>query len=133
MDREPPLYESRRLPKNLWQRYGVYRDRIELVSWFGRFRIRFEDVVAIELSESLVRSMAKGQMGTLRGMKLDWADFIPHVEVRTSRGAIRSFRFTPDDPHEFIQAVLAARRRYPLFAEREARDGPQVDSIQLRV
>ncbi|MEZ0325056.1 MAG: hypothetical protein ACAH95_04060, partial [Fimbriimonas sp.] len=100
---ELPIYESRRHAKGLWQRYLVYRDRIELRTLFGRFRIKMQDIEDISVSPSLMALMRKGQIGKaaeLRAVKADMADFVEHVTLRTKTGVIRNFRFTPEDPAE---------------------------------
>ncbi len=118
---ELPIYESRRHAKGLWQRYLVFRDRVELRTFFGRFRIKMSDIEEISVSPSiaaLIRDKKMGQARELREIKLDSADFAEHVSLRTKGGLLRSFRFTPDDPAEFVYSVQSARRHYPQLVER---------------
>ena len=42
-----------------------------------------------------------------RILKLDWADFFPHVSLHKQSGFFRDYRFTPDDPDAFVATVQA--------------------------
>jgi hypothetical protein len=111
---ELPIYESKRTAAGLWQRYLVFRDRVELRTLFGRFRLPFESIVSIDVSPPLLKVMARGQMSKeLRAIKLDCADLVEHVCVQSSRGVIRYYRFTPDDPKEFAYSAISAWERFP--------------------
>jgi hypothetical protein len=59
----------------------------------------------------------------LRGIKLDLADISEHV-VLEKTGFWKQFRFTPDDPDEFVAAARAAlddfRSRKPGEQTRQA-------------
>jgi hypothetical protein len=130
---EMPVYESRRSWKNFWQGYAVYRDRIELRSFFGRFRIMMEDVESIEVSPSLSNLIVKGQPGKaaeLRSMKMDFADFCEHVALRTRKGMFRVFRFTPEEPSEFVYAALSALRKVPTL--KPVLDEPEPTRLRIR-
>jgi hypothetical protein len=131
---EQPLHESRRMAKNLWQSYRIFRDRIELRTWFGRYTIPFDWVESVEISESLMKKLFTRGSLKFRGVKLDFADLAPHVVVHTNRGLLRSYHFTPDDLHEFVLAAQSARDRYPLLAERLQRDNdtPPVQRLNAR-
>jgi hypothetical protein len=131
---ELPIYESRRHAKGLWQNYRVFRDRVELRSVFGFFRIKMEDIEEISVSPSLMALMAKGQMGKaaeIRAAKLDMADFVEHVVLRTRKGVFRVLRFTPDNPLEFVYSVQSAMRHYPKMM-RQPSTPAKVESPRLR-
>ena len=94
-----PIYASPPRAKSLWQRYEVYPDRIELHCWWflgGKYVIRAEDLVSATVRPPVV--------GLSWALKLDLADFRPHVALRRERGFFRELRVTPDDPEAFVAA-----------------------------
>ncbi|HSI73008.1 MAG TPA: hypothetical protein VK934_07505, partial [Fimbriimonas sp.] len=111
---ELPIYESKKTTRGLWQRYLVFRDHVELRTMFGIYRLRFQDIDSIEISPPLTTLLRQGKVAKeLRAMKLDFADMVEHVCIGTSRGLIRFYRFTPDDPKEFAYAANSAWRHFP--------------------
>jgi hypothetical protein len=102
---EQPLYESRRMFRNLWQRYRVYADRIEL-SFFGRARIvSADDIVDVEVRNApVIGDLFRGKgFAHSFALKLDLADFFRHVAIHRRSGWIKHIRVTPDDPQEFAR------------------------------
>ncbi|MHC4115927.1 MAG: hypothetical protein ACYSWO_00320 [Planctomycetota bacterium] len=102
---EQPLYESRRMLRNLWQRYRIYADRVEL-SLFGKAKvIRADDIVDVEVRPAPVIGdlfRAKGIAYSF-ALKMDLADFFRHVAIHRRSGWIKHVRVTPDDPEEFVR------------------------------
>jgi len=97
---EQPLYESRRMFRNLWQRYRIYSDRVEL-KLFGKGKIiRADDLVEVEVRRPPVRG--KGFAYSF-ALKMDLADFYCHVAIHRRSGWIKHVRVTPDDPEEFVR------------------------------
>jgi hypothetical protein len=101
---EQPLYESRRLFRNLWQRYRIYPDRIELRSFVGSKTVPADDIVNVEVRESpVIGDLFRGKgLAYSLALKLDLADFFRHVAIHRRAGWIRHIRITPDDPEEFV-------------------------------
>ena len=102
---EQPLYESRRLFRNLWQRYRIYADRIELRSFVGSKVIAADDIIDVEVRESpVIGDLFRGKgLAYSLALKLDLADFYRHVAIHRRSGWIRHIRVTPDDPEKFVQ------------------------------
>jgi len=100
---ERPLYESRRMFRNLWQGYRIYADRVELKSSVGIKIIASDDILDVEVRPALVI----GDLFRGRGfaysfaLKMDFADFYRHVAIHRRSGWIKHIRVTPDDPEEF--------------------------------
>ena len=101
---DQPLYVSRRLFRNLWQRYRIYTDRIELRTFMGWKVIRAEDIVDIEIRPPVVIGDLFRGKGFARSfpLKLDMADFFRHVAIHRRSGWIKYVRFTPNDPDTFV-------------------------------
>ncbi len=102
---EKPLYESRRLFRNLWQRYRVYADRVELRSFFGKKIIPADDILDVEVRPSgVIGDLFRGKgLAYSLALKMDLADFFRHVAIRRRSGWIKHIRITPDDPEEFVR------------------------------
>ena len=102
---EQALYESRRMFRNLWQRYRIYADRVEL-SFFGRARIiTAGDIVEVEVRRPpVIGDLFRGRgFAYSFALKLDLADFFQHVAIHRRSGWIKHIRITPDDPEEFVR------------------------------
>jgi len=100
-----PLYTSGKSFRNLWQEYRIYRDRIELRSFFGWKVIRAEDIIDVEIRPPLVIGdffRGKGFAQSF-ALKLDMSDFFRHVAVHRRSGWIKHLRFTPDDLDTFVR------------------------------
>jgi hypothetical protein len=108
-----PLYVSKRMPRNLWQEYRVFTDRIEIQCRFllSTFTIPFDDIAEVSLSWPLAIEIfrAKAWKGGLP-CKLDLVAFYTHIVVRRISGLFRNIRFTPDDPNRFLSACLQAQQ-----------------------
>jgi len=107
---DTPLYVSKRMAKNLWQQYRIYRDRLELQSW-----ILFHTVVVPtnEIQDVEVRpSVFSGQKGFTWGIKIDNSDLCRHVLLTKKRGFFKRIGISPDDPEKFVeicQSILLNR------------------------
>ena len=102
---ERPLYESRRLFRNLWQQYRIYADRVEL-SLFGKAKIiAADDIVDVEVREPpVIGDLLRGKgFAYSFALKMDLADFFRHVAIHRRSGWIKHIRVTPDDPEEFVR------------------------------
>lgn len=103
------IYESKRKLRNLWQSYKIYDDRIELRFWliFRTLRVRREEISNIEVRPPLVifdKLRKRYRLRDLfRTVKLDFADFSNHVVIELNRKIIKQYRFTPDNPDEFVK------------------------------
>jgi hypothetical protein len=112
---ETPIYTSKSSLKSLWQAYRIYADRLEFDTLFGQMTIPFDQVERVEVSESDVKGLLKGnlQLRNFRpALKLDWANFVEHVVVDKSEGRLRRVLFTPDDPAAFKRALDEALARF---------------------
>jgi hypothetical protein len=102
---EQPLYESRRMFRNLWQRYRVYTDRIELHFFLGKKILRVDDIVDLEVRAApVIGDLFRGKgLAFSLALKLDFSDFFRHVAIHRRSGWIKYIRITPNDPEEFIR------------------------------
>ena len=102
------VYTSKSSVKSLWQEYRIYEDRLEFGTLFGQLTIPFEQVESVEVSESDLKGLLKGDLklkGFRPALKLDWANFVEHVVLDKSAGFVRRVLFTPDDPEAFKSAL----------------------------
>lgn len=101
MSDDRPVYVSRGLWRNLFQRYAVHTDHVELPCrvLLHTFRVPLADIVEVGVSPPSV-------FFHFWGMNLDFATFSRHVYVVRKRGLFRTIKFTPDDPDAFLQAML---------------------------
>jgi len=94
------VYTSKRTVKSLWQEYRIYRDRLELQSWF-----LFHTIVvpANEIQAAEVRpSLFGGVKGIIWGIKLDNCNLCRHVLLTRKSGLFKRIGFAPDDPEKFV-------------------------------
>jgi hypothetical protein len=111
---EQPLLVSRSSVKSLWQEYRIYADRLEFDTLVGMMTIPLEQIESIELSDSDVKDLLKGDLKLKNfrpALKLDWANFVEHVVLDKSEGRVRRLLFTPDDPAKFKAVLDEALRR----------------------
>lgn len=102
---EQPLYESRRLFRNLWQQYRIYADRVEL-RLFGRARIILaDDILGVEVRPApVIGDLLRGKGFAFSfALKMDLADFFRHVAIHRRSGWLKHIRITPDDPEKFVE------------------------------
>ncbi|MHA2168629.1 MAG: hypothetical protein ACXAB7_01825 [Candidatus Kariarchaeaceae archaeon] len=103
------IYESKRKLRNLWQSYKIYDDRIELRFWLllKTLHVRRDEINWIEVRPPIVifdKLRKRYRLRDLfRAVKLDFADFSNHVVIELNRKIIKQYRFTPDDPQEFVK------------------------------
>lgn len=103
-----PIYTSKSSVKSIWQEYRIYDDRLEFSTLFGLMTVPFEHVESVEVSESDLKGLLKGDLklkGFRPALKLDWANFVEHVVLDKSDGLLRRVLFTPDDPKAFKAAL----------------------------
>jgi len=96
-----PIYSSKRTGKGLWQAYRIYRDRLELQSWFllHTLVVPTNEIQAIEVRPP----------GIIWGVKLDNCNFCRHVLLTKKSGRFKRIGFSPDDPEKFTalcQSIL---------------------------
>jgi hypothetical protein len=109
-----PIYTSASTVKSLWQEYRIYPDRVEFDTKFGRLTVPFEQLESVEISESEVRGLLRGDLHLKNfrpALKLDWANFLEHVVLDKDSG-VRRILFTPDDLPAFKAACDGALARY---------------------
>jgi len=102
------LYVSNSTAKSLWQEYRIYKDHVEFATMFGNISIPFESIESIDVQESDVKGLLKGDLklkGFKPAVKLDWANFLEHVVLDKKDGLCKRFLFTPEDPHEFKEVL----------------------------
>jgi hypothetical protein len=112
---ETPIYTSKSTVKSLWQEYNIFYNRLEFNTHFGLMTIPFEHVEGIDVSESEVKGLVKGDLHLKNfrpALKLDWANFLEHIVIDKSEGYIRRLLLTPDDPANFKSALDEALRRF---------------------
>jgi hypothetical protein len=98
---DTPLYASKRTAKSLWQQYRIYRDRLELQSWFlfHTVVVPVNEIQAIEACPSVW----SGQDGFTWGIKIDNCDLCRHVLLTKKSGVFKRIGFTPDEPEKFVE------------------------------
>jgi hypothetical protein len=112
---ETPAYTSKSTVKSLWQEYRIYADHVEFDTHFGRMIIPFDCIEKVDLSESEVRGLLRGDLHLKNfrpALKLDWANFLEHVVIDKSEGWVRRVLITPEDAPGFKTALEAALDRY---------------------
>ncbi|MGD9140819.1 MAG: hypothetical protein PVJ42_04700 [bacterium] len=112
---DTPVYTSRSTVKSIWQEYRIYDDRVEFDTHLGKMTIPFDRIERIEISESEVEGLLKGDLhlkGFRPALKLDWANFVEHVVLDKSEGLIKRVLFTPDDLDAFKSALEGALSSY---------------------
>lgn len=120
--KDEPLYRSKPTAKSLWREYRLFGDRIELdsVPW-GTVRVPLEDVKGVVVRPPVVIfDVLRGDYGLgdlLRAPKLDMADLHEHLALEKT-GFWKQFRFTPEDPQGFKDAI---DRTLAEFRERMSR------------
>jgi hypothetical protein len=95
------LYCSKPLPRNLWQTYKIYPDKLELQCrvLFHRIVIK-KDILSITLCEP------GWDFSKWWVLNFDFCPFYQHVLIKCrSRLWGKYMRFTPDNPKAFIDCV----------------------------
>jgi hypothetical protein len=101
---ETPLYVSKSTARSLWQEYRIYKDHVEFATHLGTISIPFDSIERIEVRESDVKGLLKGDLqlkGFRPALKIDWANFQEHVVLDRNEGFCKRFLFTPENPQEF--------------------------------
>ena len=103
-----PIYISKRTGKGLWQEYRIYRDRLELQSWFlfHTVVVPANEIQAVEVRPSIFH----GREGFIWGVKLDNCNLCRHVLLTKKSGVFKRIGFSPDDPDKFVavcQSVIS--------------------------
>jgi len=105
---EEPVYISKSTARSLWQEYRIYEDHIEFATHFGNVVIPFDVIESVEVKESDVKGLLKGDLqlkGFKPAIKLDWANFREHVVLDKQGGLCKRFLFTPENPEEFKKVL----------------------------
>jgi hypothetical protein len=104
---ETPIYVSEPTGRNLWQKYCVYPDRLELSSrlLLKTFVIPGTELIDVEVRPGgVIVDLWRGKsLASSLALKLDWADLFTHVAIRRKSGLVKYIRFTPDDPEKFVE------------------------------
>ena len=112
---EEPLYTSKCTFKSFWQTYSVFATHLEFHTFFGKMVIPFENIEKVEVTESDVAGLLKGDL-KLRdfrpALKLDWANFTEHIVLDKSDGMLHRILFTPDNIQEFMDALKGAKGKF---------------------
>lgn len=112
---EKAIYTSASSVKSLWQEYRIYDNRVEFDTLLGKMTIPFAHIERINISESEVKGLLKGDLHLKNfrpALKLDWANFLEHVVLDKNEGFIQRVLFTPDDPVAFKKALEMSLARY---------------------
>lgn len=112
---EGEVYTSQSTVKSLWQEYRICDERVEFDTRFGMLTVPFEHIEQVEVSESEVKGLLRGDLHLKNfrpALKLDWANFLEHVVLDKSQGFVRRILFTPDDLQAFTSALNSALARY---------------------
>jgi len=106
--KETPLYTSTRTIKNLWQRYRIYKDRLELQSWllFHSIIVQRNEIQAVEVRPSVF----SGRKGFAWGIKMDNSDLCRHVLLERKSGLFKRIAFSPDNPERFVEVCKSIMR-----------------------
>lgn len=105
------LYISKGSARSLWQEYRIHPDRVELDTHLGVLAVPFEKIEGVAARPSDVRTLLRGdlQLRDFRpSLKLDWANFQPHVAIDKEGTFIRRVQLSPDNPEAFAAALKAA-------------------------
>ena len=89
-----PIYASTRTGRTLWQEYRIYRDRLELQSWF-----LFHTIV---IPANGIQAVEVRPPGIIWGVKLDNCNFCRHVLLTKKSGLFKRIGFSPDEPEKFL-------------------------------
>ena len=109
------LYVSKSTARSLWQEYRIYNDHVEFGTHFGTISIPFDCIESIEVRESDVKGLLKGDLQLKNfkpAIKLDWANFVEHVVLDRDEGFCKRFLFTPENPKEFKTVLEKYLREY---------------------
>lgn len=109
------IYTSRSTVRSLWQEYRIYSDRVVFDTHFGQMAIPFDCIERVEISESEVKGLLRGDLHLKDfrpALKLDWANFVEHVVLDKREGCVRRILFTPSDLEAFTSALNDALIKY---------------------
>ena len=109
------IYTSESTFKSLWQEYRIYEDHLDFVTLFGHIIIPFDQIEHIEVQESDVKGLLKGDLklkGFRPAIKLDWANFQEHVVLDKTEGFCKRLLFTPQSPQQFKDVLEDALKNY---------------------
>jgi hypothetical protein len=109
------LYVSKSTARSLWQEYRIYEDHVEFSTHFGVMTIPFDAIESVDVKESDVKGMLKGDLqlkGFKPALKIDWANFQEHVVLDKKEGFCKRVLFTPADPQEFKEVLERLLREY---------------------
>jgi len=102
-----PIYSSKGTFRSLWQKYHIFRDRVELNTFLlGKFVVYFEDIDRTEIRPSnlsLIGKFFRGERPFVMGIKLDLSDFCENLAIYKNKGFIKFFLFIPDNIKMFKQ------------------------------
>jgi hypothetical protein len=104
-----PLYTSACTAKNLFQKYEIFPDHLQMHTVFGNFAVPFSEIERVEVFPPILTSLRLHLRNwRLLGVKLDLTDFNEHIFLDKKTGFVRQLLFTPDNPSEFREALEKA-------------------------
>ena len=99
------LYKSGKMGRNLWQRYTIFKNCLELRCWFFTMRIKLNEIKKIEIKNSVASvDMLRGK-SPLTTVKLDLSDLYRHISIKRKTGFWKELRFTPDNVDKFYKIL----------------------------
>jgi hypothetical protein len=111
------IYQSNCAAKNLWQKYEIFPNHLELHTHFGNYLVPFEEIERAEIFPPVLQSIRLHLRSCLPfALKLDAADFAEHIVLDKTSGFVRHVLFTPENPAEFkgaLDQALATFRQNP--------------------
>ena len=112
---EEAVYVSKSTARSLWQEYRIYDDHLEFSTMFGVMKIPFDTVETIDVRESDVKGLLKGDLGLKNfrpALKIDWANFQEHVVLDRTDGLCKRILFTPENPQQFKEVLEQHLEQY---------------------
>jgi hypothetical protein len=107
-----PIYSSQGTFRNLWQKYHIFRDRLELnTHLLGKFVIHFDDLDKVVIRKSNLSQWGaffRGEVPFVMGIKLDLSDFYENLGIYKTKGFVKLIVVIPDDLKVFKQYLESA-------------------------
>jgi hypothetical protein len=118
---DQPIYASNCTARNLWQKYEIFADRLELHTHLGNFVIPLDQVKGAEVYPPVLKSLRLHLRKCLPiGIKLDTTDISEHILLDKKSGFVRHILFTPENPKEFKAALDGTLKKFTDEGQKQA-------------